>query len=143
MSLSTCIPVLTALVFAACTAPLERLQPVDPTAAASLVVIRGSAGGRDPLVVTLDGQAIAALPGGCYTQLSIQPGPHRLGIGCMAGWGLAWTEHHQLVIADPRTTYSFLVTPAPGCARIESLSADAAQDWLARTAYRPMDGGFQ
>jgi hypothetical protein len=47
--------VLIALVFVACTAQLEHLQLVDPTAAARLVVIRGSAGGRNPLVVTLYG----------------------------------------------------------------------------------------
>ena len=137
------LTVLTTVLIAACATPLGHVPPVSPTTAAMLVVIRAGPKSREPRTVMLDGQAITELPGGSYTQFAIQPGPHRLGIGCVAGWGLTWTEQHQLVLADPRTTYYFLVTRAPECGRIESLSADTARDWLARTAYRPMEGGGQ
>ena len=120
-----------------------RVPPVDPLVAAEVVVIRNSSGTREERTLTLNGQAIGALPRGGYTRFAVQPGPHWLGVGCPGVLRLSWTGQHHTFLADPRITYYFLVAPAPGCAKIEPVTEAQAQDLMSQSTYRPIEQAGQ
>ena len=121
-----------ALCLTACAAPLERPAVVSPAVAAEIVVPHPSAAVSLPHTLTLDDQAIAVLAGGIITRFAVQPGAHWLGVGCAVAWGLDWTEHHLTLLADPRTTYYFLVRPREHCVRLEAVTETAARELLER-----------
>ncbi len=118
--------------------PIGRVPPVDPQVAAEIVVIHNGSGAREEQMLTLDGQAIATLPQDGYTRFAVQPGPHWLGVGCPGVLHLSWTGKHRPFLADPRTTYYFLVAAAPGCANIEPMTEAQAQELMSQSTYRPI-----
>ncbi len=118
---------------------LGRVPSVNPDVAAHVVVIRSAVGSNDDRTLTLDGQAIAALPPGGYMRFNVQPGPHWIGIGCIAGWDLAWAQQHRTLLADPRTTYYFRVVSAPRCAQLEPMTEAAAKDLISQSTYRAIE----
>jgi len=85
----------------------------------------------------LNGQAVATLPTNSYTDLRVQPGPHRIGAGRSVADGLAWTVHEQMVVADPRTTYYFVISGPSRQPRVDPLASEEASAVLSRAAYRP------
>ncbi len=110
---------------------------VDPQIAAEIVVIHKDTNNGNR-TLTLDGQAIAALPHDSFTRFAVQPGPHWLGVGCAGALQLSWTGKNHTFIADPRMKYYFLIAPAPRCATIEPLSEPQAQHLMSGQTYRPM-----
>ncbi len=120
----------------ACVTPLGRVPTVDDTVAARLVIIRAADDARSIHTLTLDGRAVSALRAGTYTQFPLQPGPHRLGVGCATAGGLDWTERHRIILTDPRTTYYLLIKTAAHCASIERLSHQQAQVALLESTHQ-------
>jgi len=128
------------LCLSACVSPpsIGRVPSVDPQVAAEVVVIRNSSGAHEERMLTLDGQAIATLPRGGYTRFAVQPGAHWLGVGCPEALQLNWTDKHRTLLADPRTTYYFLIAAAPACANIEPMTEAQAQVLMSQSKYRPI-----
>jgi hypothetical protein len=120
----------------ACVTPLGRIPPVNDHVAARLVVIRTADDTRRTPKLTLDGQVVSALRAGTYTEFPLQPGPHRLGVGCSTAAGLDWTERHRILLADPRTTYYFLIKTAAHCASIELLTHEQAETALVGSTHQ-------
>ncbi len=121
----------------ACAPRLGSVPIVDPTSAATFVIIYLGGSSDQVRTLILNGQAVATLPAGSYTEIPVQPGPHRLGVGWTVVGGLAWTVHEQMVVAEPRTTYYFVITGPSTQARMRALSAEEARAALLQSTYRP------
>ena len=133
------------VVVVGCAPKLAEVPTVDPTSAASIVIIHSGNGSEPAHTLLFNGQAVAMLPAGSYTQFAVQPGPHRLGVGRSVAGGLAWNAAEQMVIVDPRNTYYFLTTSsgAQRQPRIEALPADAAGPTLSLVTFSPVDAVVQ
>lgn len=119
-----------AVCLSACATQLGQAPVVDPRFASEVVVVHSSVTTSGSQTLTLDNQTVALLSGGVATRLTVQPGPHWLGVGCSAALGLSWTEEHLTLFADPRTTYFFQATPTQRCARLQPLGEAATRALL-------------
>ena len=117
----------------ACAPRLRSVPIVDPNSAATFVIIHLGGSSDQVRTLILNGQAVAALPAGSYTEIPVQPGPHRLGVGCPVVGGLAWAAHEQMVLADPRTTYYFSISGPTRQPRLQALPAEEAAALLQAT----------
>jgi hypothetical protein len=85
-------------------APLPKVE--TPAEATDLVIIRKKSmlGAANTFELTLDNRKIYGIRNGQYVRLSVDSGPHTLGVRCFGGWTFWWHHYKISHWLRPKTT---------------------------------------